>query len=159
MSKAETIIQTYNDEKCQYEYSVKGYDVTESVNILLKRHKEEYDRQKFNFGEVKGYCDGMRDAENKITDLEAKLAEKDEQICRLQFEVQQALSNSLGKTIKELIEIDNQDKIELLEKARTQVAQLDVICFPEYSCSDGFESCQYRVDDIIDTLIKEIKGE
>ena len=46
MSKEATIIQSFNDVKRQYEYSVKGYDLTESIKILLKRHKDEYDKEK-----------------------------------------------------------------------------------------------------------------
>ena len=69
---------------------------------------------------IKRYDIGEMLTEN--TKLKQQLAEKEDRISRLQFEVQQALSNSLGKTIKELIEFDNQGKIsfavEQLEKVK-----------------------------------------
>ena len=46
MSKQAVIIQKYNDKKREFKYFIKGLDVTESVKILLARHKEEYDKQK-----------------------------------------------------------------------------------------------------------------
>jgi uncharacterized coiled-coil protein SlyX len=117
MDKEATIIQTYNDEKCQYEYRVKGYDITESVKVLLKAHKEEYDRQKFNFGEVKGYCDGMRDAEKKITDLEAKLAEKEqylEAVVEADKVNYERLHNEIAELKQQLAEKDKE--IETIKK-------------------------------------------
>ena len=75
MSKEATIIQSFNDVKRQYEYSVKGYDVTESVKILLKRHKEEYDKEKNIFAGIDGYLEAQKECQSQISDLEAKLAE------------------------------------------------------------------------------------
>lgn len=80
MSKEAIIIQSFNDVKQQYEYSVKGYDVTESVKILLKRHKEEYDKEKNVFAGIQGFIEAQQLYENDLVDLEAKLAESEKQI-------------------------------------------------------------------------------
>ena len=77
MSKEATIIQSFNDVKRQYEYSVKGYDVTESIKILLKRHKEEYDKEKKIFAGIDGYLEAQKEYQSQIADLEAKLAESE----------------------------------------------------------------------------------
>lgn len=74
MSKEATIIQSFNDVKRQYEYFVKGYDITESVKILLKRHKEEYDKEKNVFTGTQGFIEAQQLYEKHIADLEAKLA-------------------------------------------------------------------------------------
>lgn len=78
MSKEATIIQSFNDLKRQYEYFVKGYDVTESVKILLKRHKEEYDKEKKIFAGIDGYLEAQKEYQSQLADLEAKLAESEE---------------------------------------------------------------------------------
>lgn len=73
--KTATIIQTYNDVLCDFEYSVKGYDVTESIKILLKRHKEEYDKHGRFFAKVEGFNEATNyykkeiDVFNKVVDL------------------------------------------------------------------------------------------
>ena len=77
MSKEATIIQSFNDVKRQYEYSVKCYDVTESVKILLKRHKEEYDKEKKIFAGIDGYLEAQKKYQSQIADLETKLAESE----------------------------------------------------------------------------------
>ena len=81
MSKEAIIIQSFNDVKRQYEYSVKGYDVTESVKILLKRHKEEYDKEKKIFAGIDGYLEAQKEYQSQIAYLEAKLAKSENQ-CR-----------------------------------------------------------------------------
>ena len=89
----------------------------------------------------------LRQLYDKNEELKQQLAEKEDRINRLQFEVQQALSNSLGKTIKELIDKDNQDKIsfciEKLEKVK------------EYNATRVYSSS--LVDKFIDNQIKELK--
>lgn len=81
MSKKEApIIQEYNDAKCQYEYFVKGYDITESVKVLLKAHKEEYDKVKKVFDSVSGFIEAQ-------TLYEKQLVEKDQQIAELKTQL------------------------------------------------------------------------
>lgn len=84
MSKEATIIQSFNDVKRQYEYSVKGYDVTESVKILLKRYKEEYDKDKNVFAGTQGFIEAQQLYEKHIANLEANLADKDLKIIELE---------------------------------------------------------------------------
>ena len=115
----------------------------EKKNIALKRVSE--------------LTKQLADKELENETLRLELVDKEEYVKML--EEDRATSINIIRKYAEKCKNHNQDKIELLEKARTQVAQLEVIGFPEYSCVDGFESCQYRVDDIINTLIKEIKGE
>ena len=114
--------------------------LTADIDKIKQREEELEERCNKQWLKIQG------DAEY-IADLEAKLAAKDGEICRLQFEVQQALSNSLGKTIKELIEIDNQGKIELLEKIITIAKDIK-----------GLDWCKQLCEQV-NTLIKEIKGE
>lgn len=72
MSKEETIIQTWNSIEQKYEYSVKGFNVTESVEKLLLRHKEEYDKQKLNIGSIQGYLEAKKDFESQLAELKAE---------------------------------------------------------------------------------------
>lgn len=90
MSKKCVITQIYNEEKQQYEYFVKGYDITESIKILLKKHKEAYDKERRIFAEAKGYIEAQKEYEtqfynqqNEIQKLKQQLAEKDKEIAHL----------------------------------------------------------------------------
>ena len=83
MSKKATIIQHYNDITREFEYNVKGFDITESVKVLLKTHKEAYDTERRIFTECKAYCDAEKEFKQQIADLEAKLAEKECEIKQL----------------------------------------------------------------------------
>lgn len=83
MSKEETIIQTWNSVEQRYEYSVKGFNVTESVEKLLLRHKEEYDKQKFNIGNIQGYIEAKKDFEKQLAELKAELEQQEETIKQL----------------------------------------------------------------------------
>lgn len=81
MSKKEaTIIQNFNEEKQQYEYSVKGYDVTKSIEILLKKHKEEYDKERRVFESTKGYLEAQQEYEKHIADLQSQLDQANERL-------------------------------------------------------------------------------
>ena len=80
MSKEADLIQIYNDKKREFEYFVKGFNITKSIKILLKAHKEEYDTERRVFAECKGYCDAEKEFKDKISDLEAKLAESENEI-------------------------------------------------------------------------------
>ena len=77
----------------------------------------------------------------KITDLEAKLAEKEEKQERTNKVVEQ-----FQQRVKYFAEKDNQDKIELLEKVKEDAKHY------------GYEFSK-SMHEYIDTLIKEIKGE
>lgn len=101
MSKEATIIQSFNDVKRQYEYSVKGYDVTESVKILLKRHKEEYDKEKNIFAGIDGYLEAQKECQSQISELEAKLAGKDQAIESLE-ELNRSLGQNCNNDRKEI---------------------------------------------------------
>ena len=142
MSKEATIIQSFNDVKRQYEYSVKGYDVTESGKILLTRHKEEYDKEKNIFAGIDGYLEAQKECQSQISDLEAKLAEKDKQ--------------------------QNQKAIEQLEKVREfcekELKECDKLLKTEFE--DDFyiqsvmarESMCFDFRRTIDSQIKQLKG-
>lgn len=101
MSKKEaTIIQNFNEEKQQYEYSVKGYDVTKSIEILLKKHKEEYDKERRVFESTKGYLEAQQEYEKHIADLQSQLDQanerlnkKDEEFGRLSCDYKTLLSH------------------------------------------------------------------
>lgn len=80
MSKEAVIIQEFNEKERKYEYFVKGFEVTESVKILLKRHKEEYDKEKNIFAGTQGFIEAQQLYEKQISDLEAKLAESEEDL-------------------------------------------------------------------------------
>lgn len=66
MSKKCVITQIHNEEKQQYEYFVKGYDITESIKILLKKHKEAYDKERRIFAEAKGYIEAQKEYETQL---------------------------------------------------------------------------------------------
>ena len=99
------------------------------------------------------YYNEWCELKDKVADLEAKLAEKEDRISRLQFEVQQALSNSLGNVIKELWEFDKQAKIsfciEQLEKVKS---------FSISSENNGW--CETHKDwlDIVEFIDNQIKA-
>lgn len=119
MSKEATIIQSFNDVKRQYEYSVKGYNITESVKILLKRHKEEYDKEKNIFAGIDGYLEAQKECQSQISDLEAKLAGKDQHIKELEEENAE-LKNQIEQADQQiqfmLDEIKNRGTCGLCEK-------------------------------------------
>ena len=122
-------------------------------------------------------CDSMRMATNllnrqdqRIADLEAKLAKRDEflkiayeDIDELQKEndklEQQLVSNSkwLKLLDKQSVQIKNhnQDKIELLEKVVELVTEKSMTQSP-FGTQKIFAS---DVEEIIDTLISEIRGD
>ena len=83
MSKVADLIQVYNAEKREYEYFVKGFDVSESIKILLKAHKEAYDNERRVFTECKAYWDAEKQFKERIADLEAKLAENQKKYAEL----------------------------------------------------------------------------
>lgn len=121
MSKEAIIIQSFNDVKQQYEYSVKGYDVTESVKILLKRHKEEYDKEKNVFAGTQGFIEAQQLYENDLVDLETKLAESEEEHELLinQFEEE---TEKLRKQIKQ--ESDARKRfVEEVKNLKQQLAE------------------------------------
>ena len=120
MSKEATIIQSFNDVKRQYEYFVKGYDVTESVKLLLKRHKEEYDKEKKIFAGIDGYLEAQKEYQSQISDLEAKLAESEKENDTLTAKLEQA--NEI---------ISNPDTLifqqqELIDNLKSQLAEKDL---------------------------------
>lgn len=81
MSKKEaTIIQNFNAEKRKYEYSIKGYDVTKSIEILLKKHKEEYDKERRVFESTKGYLEAQQEYEKHIANLQSQLDQANERL-------------------------------------------------------------------------------
>lgn len=101
MSKKEaTIIQNFNAEKRKYEYSIKGYDVTKSIEILLKKHKEEYDKERRVFESTKGYLEAQQEYEKHIANLQSQLDQanerlnkKDEEFGRLSCDYKTLLSH------------------------------------------------------------------
>ena len=164
MSKEATIIQSFNDVKRQYEYSVKGYDVTESVKILLKRHKEEYDKEKNIFAGIDGYLEAQKECQSQISDLETKLAEKEKEIENLYDRLnskQKFYEMSLEKDYKEylsrLYKLEKQcdkDKvsftIEQLEKVKSVI---------NTSVRDDHIIWDFDIKAHIDNQIKQLKGE
>ena len=120
MSKEATIIQSFNDVKRQYEYFVKGYDVTESVKILLKRHKEEYDKEKKIFASIEGYLEAQNECQSQIADLETKLAKRDKEIADLQSQLQQAneIINNPDTLIFQQQQLIDNLKSQLAEKKK-----------------------------------------
>lgn len=80
MSKEATIIQNFNAEKRKYEYFIKGYDVTKSIEILLKKHKEEYDKERRVFESTKGYLEAQQEYEKHIANLQSQLDQANERL-------------------------------------------------------------------------------
>lgn len=78
--KKATIIQNFNAEKRKYEYSIKGYDVTKSIEILLKKHKEEYDKERRVFESTKGYLEAQQEYEKHIANLQSQLDQANERL-------------------------------------------------------------------------------
>lgn len=118
MSKEATIIQSFNDVKRQYEYSVKDYDVTKSVKILLKRHKEEYDKEKNIFASIDGYLEAQKEYQSQISDMEAKLSGKDQAIESLE-ELNRSLGQTCNNDAKEIERLR-----ELISEKEKEIANL-----------------------------------
>lgn len=147
MSKQADIIQKYNDKKREFEYFVKGLDVTESVKILLARHKEEYDKQKNVFAGTTGFLEAQMLYENKISDLEAKLSES-EKPKEIRFngyvvdcnydEARKVLQEDIlkmqeeNKKLKESEELSNYAKCILENKKLEEDLELSEKCCVEY---------------------------
>lgn len=123
---------------------------------LAEKEKELEEINREFVQAIKDWKALVAEKENTITTLIEDSKTSKELLKKQLAEKEKEIRGFEAREKARLFKVDQQDKIELLEKVRTQVAQLEVIGFPEYSCSDGFESCQYRVDDIIDTLIKNI---
>jgi predicted RNase H-like nuclease (RuvC/YqgF family) len=176
MSKEATIIQTYNDEKRIHEYFVKGFDVSESIRVLLKAHKEAYDNERRVFAECKGYLDAEKEFKERISELEAKLAEKNKEIEVLKQRLKDTIkiySDDFVEKDKELKELRfqarnifplvenledkvNQDKIEF---AVEQLEQLRHDIWINQA-DDGYTDMQvdlYDLNDTIDVIIMQIK--
>ena len=112
MSKEETIIQTWNSKEQKYEYSLKGFDVTESINKLLLRYKEEYDKQKFNIGSVQGYLEAKEDFGKQLAELKAELDAKE-------------TINQLYKSTLSLKDSDFSDLVRENTKLKQQLKEKD----------------------------------
>lgn len=101
----------------------------------------------------------IKDREDTIKFLKQQLAEKEDRITRLQFEVQQALSNSLGKTIKELVDKDNKDKIsfavEKLEKVKAEL--VNNVSPVNLSYTEYVQEVFNKLNNQIEELKKEMK--
>lgn len=162
MSKEATIIQSFNDIKRQYEYSVKGYDVTESVKILLKKHKEAYDKEKNVFAGIDGYLEAQKEYQSQIADLQSQLAEKEGKIETLKQRIESIVKIysddfvSKDTELKELIykvKQHNQDKISFAVEA-LKIAQKYVKQY--VNNFDDMNDCLCAIDDQIKQL-KEMK--
>ena len=76
MEKKADLIQEYNNQTREFEYFVKGFDVTESVKCLLKAHKDAYDKEKHILLEVKCQIDAEKRFKDVIKKLKKELNEK-----------------------------------------------------------------------------------
>ena len=169
MSKEATIIQSFNDFKRQYEYFVKGYDVTESVKILLKRHKEEYDKEKNIFAGINGYLEAQKEYQSQLADLEAKLAEKDKEIEIVKHE-RNANGASYMSACKMLTK-ERQDKISFAVEKLNYLQDIiddrvdeylkshDMDNYDCFVTHQGMYSCFKILVEEIDNQINELKGE
>lgn len=163
MSKEATIIQLFNDVKQQYEYSVKDYDVTESVKILLKRHKEEYDKEKNVFAGTQGFIEAQQLYEKHIADLEAKLAEKDKEIEKLKIilnmqAVQVSEEQRLSLINTNCIQYNqNQIAIEQLEKLLEKTQTLNLMVKSGHYVNQ--KQVKVVFEDVIMQKISELKGD
>lgn len=173
MSKEATIIQSFNDIKRQYEYSVKGYDVTESVKILLKKHKEAYDKEKNVFAGVQGFIEAQQLYKKQITDLEAKLAESEKERKHLKDWLDNEILTSVDHesyyaTINEYEEEIKELKQQLAEKdtnlslARNEINTLkhNLNVSQEHDnvmCEQYFEKCKENNQDKISFCIEQLE--
>ena len=129
MSKEADLIQIYNDEKRELEYFVKGFNITKSIKILLKAHKEEYDTERRIFAEFKGFNDAEKEFRQTTSDLEAKLAESEKRLVNcVDFDIWQ-------KTAKE----NNELKHQLAEKDKTIENWQTMYQSVMQSCHNGIE--------------------
>lgn len=74
MSKEASVIQKHNAKTREYEYFVKGYDITESIKNLLKLHKETYDKENHSILETKGFIEAQNIYLPRIQNLEHRLS-------------------------------------------------------------------------------------
>ena len=74
MSKEASVIQKHNAKTREYEYFVKGYDITESIKNLLKLHKEAYDKENHSILETKGFIEAQNIYLPRIQNLEHRLS-------------------------------------------------------------------------------------
>lgn len=119
MSKKEaTIIQNFNAEKRKYEYSIKGYDVTKSIEILLKKHKEEYDKERRVFESTKGYLEAQQEYEKHITNLQSQLDQLKQQLVKKDKEIK-SLIVDYEKRISQEQELMSNMEHRLTEKQNT----------------------------------------
>ena len=156
MSKEATIIQNFNAEKRKYEYFVKGYDVTKSIKILLKRYKEEYDKERRVFESTKGYLEAQQEYEKHIANLQSQLDQANEKIMWL-IKLNNEVVINKGKEIFDL-------RVQVLQQKQNQIqlAIQELEKVKEYMNSEyGYDCCVNVsiVDEFIDNQIKELKGE
>lgn len=182
MSKKCVITQIHNEEKQQYEYFVKGYDITESVKILLKKHKEAYDKERRIFAEAKGYIEAQKEyktqlhnQQNEIQQLKQQLEEKDEQIKKrvMVYEKQfieqtdeiYSLKQQLAEKQNAIDEI-NKEFVQAVHDWKTLCAEKDkeieVLRKGEYQkCCQHCEAFQHLVEvskqDANDLAIQELE--
>ncbi len=157
LAEKEKTIQAYEkiveqkDEEISFANRDKTYIVKQLNDPKSYVSLEDYKRIEQQLEEKEKEIEALKylsGCPNDINEMVRKVVYRDEQLCKQYDFFQKQLEKA------------NQDKIELLEKVRSKVAQLEVINdFPEYCASDGFESCQFKVDDIIVALISELKGE
>ena len=120
MSRKEaTIIQNFNAEKRKYEYSIKGYDVTKSIKILLKKHKEEYDKERRVFESTKGYLEAQQEYEKHIANLQSQLDKANERLGKLEDILEKYGIESMEE-LKTKLDITN----ESIKKAQQKLAEI-----------------------------------
>lgn len=164
MSKEAVIIQEFNEKERKYEYFVKGFNVTESIKILLKRHKEEYDKEKNIFAGTQGFIEAQQLYEKQISDLEAKLAESEkhrkkayqEGLLQKQFdkdvEIMQ-LKQQLTEKEKDIAELEEQDGVYHNQLAIEQLEKVKEFLFEQ-----NIEITRLnKISDFIDNQIKQLK--
>ena len=122
--------------------------VVYTAQLLLKRHKEEYDKEKKIFASIDGYLEAQNEYQSQIADLEAKLTEKEKEIEIVKHE-RNANGASYMSACKMLTK-ERQDKIsfavEKLEQVREEI-------LPEIS----FDVQKEFVKKEIDNQIKQLK--
>lgn len=164
MSKKCVITQIHNEEKQQHEYFVKGYDITESIKFLLKKHKEAYDKERRIFAEAKGYIEAQKEYEtqlhnqqNEIQQIKQKLAEKDKEIKKLTLlYFGDENTETILTTNKMIQHIKISFAVEQLEKVKEDVKNVHIED-TQYDCYCFQETTRDKCVEIIDNQINELK--
>ena len=142
-------------QKNHYNYFVKDYDVTESVNCLIKSVREQISETRNILSWTQGYSEAKKDYEKQITCLKEQLEEQSKQIEMLNLSNDMILAKMPTENIKFKAQLHSQLR-EIVEKIKSK---MDNTVDTLINLGDGKEDAIAWFCGILEEILKEYGDE